>query len=326
MADNFRQIYEEQKLIIDEKLTRALDGRLPLSLYKPVDYILVSPAKRLRPILVLFSAAATGGKFENVYNAALAVEMLHNFTLIHDDIMDNADTRRGLETLHKIYDVNTAILAGDALMAVAYEYLLKDVKKEHLSVPYLFTRGLIEVCEGQSLDKDFELRDTVTIDEYLEMISKKTAALSRTCCSIGGVLGNGTEKEIEALTEFGMKLGLAFQIQDDLLDISGSEEFGKKIGGDLLEGKKTFLFIKALERAEGEDKEEFLRVVKNKGCREDEIGKFRDLYEKLGVLTEARDEVGKISSEAIDSLRHLSNLEYAGYLGDLANALIKRSK
>ncbi len=326
MTSNFRRIYEDLKNIIDAKLTTALEGRAPLSLYKPVDYILVSPAKRLRPILVLFSAASVGGKPENVYNAALAVEMLHNFTLIHDDIMDNADTRRGLETLHKIYDVNTAILAGDALMAVAYEYLLKDVRKEHLQVPYLFTRGLIEVCEGQSLDKDFEVRDTVTLEEYLEMISKKTAALSRTCCSMGGVLGNGTIEEIDALTEYGLKLGLAFQIQDDLLDISGSEEFGKKIGGDLLEGKKTFLFIKALEKASGADKEEFLRVVRNKGCKKNEIGKFRDLYEKLGVLDEARAEVERISSEAIDSLKHLSNREYAGYLGDLANALIKRSK
>ena len=256
----FISLYEIERNKINKILSFALKNRNPISLYEPGSYILNSGGKRLRPLLVLLSAKAVGGKFNDAYNAAAAVEMLHNFTLVHDDIMDNADKRRGRLTLHKKYDHNTAILAGDSLLSIAYEFLLKDCNGNAKEVISSFTHGLIEVCEGQSLDTDFELRKNVSLSEYIVMIKKKTAAMAEMCCKIGALLGGGTKKQVNALGKYGLNLGIAFQIQDDLLDISADEkEFGKTIGGDLVEGKKTFLFLEALEKSKGEDRKKLLK-------------------------------------------------------------------
>mgnify|MGYP001321793308 FL=1 len=236
--------YDKERKNIDKKLAKALKGRSPFSLYDPASYILESSGKRLRPLLVLLSAKAVGGKIKNFYNAALSVEMLHNFTLVHDDIMDNADLRRGKLTIHKKYNLNTAILTGDILAAVAYEFLLKDCKVNAKQALDSFTKGLVEVCEGQSLDTEFETRKNVSLPEYIKMIEKKTAALARMCCELGAYLADGSKEDVKALSDYGKYLGIAFQIQDDLLDIMADKfEFGKRIGGDLMEGKKKFLFI-----------------------------------------------------------------------------------
>ena len=319
--------YNRERILIDKKLSLVVKGRKPESLYKPVNYIMESSGKRLRPLLVILSAKAVGGNPKQVYNAALAVEMLHNFTLVHDDIMDNADLRRGNLTLHKKFDLNTAILAGDSLLSVAYEYLLKDCNinaKEALSS---FTHGLVEVCEGQSLDTEFENRSFVHLDEYIEMIRKKTAALAQMCCELGGYLANGSSKDISALSNFGKYLGIAFQIQDDLLDITADKaEFGKKIGGDLIEGKKTFLFIKALEKAKGSDKKELEKIIKNKGVRPNQIEKYKALFEKLGVLEDAKNEIKYYSDKAISSIKKLSNKNEIGIFHWLTDSLINRNK
>ena len=228
--NKFVSLYERERKKIEVKLKAALHGREPKSLYTPAEYIIKSGGKRLRPLLVLLSTKAVGTKFSRAYNAAVAVELLHNFTLVHDDIMDNADKRRNLPTLHNKYDLSTAILSGDSLLSIAYESLLKDIpvgakanSTNSKAIINSFNKGLIEVCEGQSLDKEFELKANVTINDYLIMIQKKTAAMMEMCCNIGALIGGGTQKEIDALSNFGKNIGIAFQIQDDLLDIVGNE-------------------------------------------------------------------------------------------------------
>lgn len=326
-SDKYYALYNSELKKVEAKIKKVFNKREPSTLYKPAEYIMDGKGKRLRPLLVLFSAAAVGGKTASAYNASVAVELLHNFTLVHDDIMDNADKRRGKDTLHIKYDENTAILAGDSLLAVAYETLLKDCGIDCKNVVSDFTKGLVEVCEGQSLDKDFETRKTVTIEDYLEMIGKKTAAMLEMCCTIGGRLGEGTEKEVRALGRFGKNIGIAFQIQDDLLDITGNEyEFGKFVGGDLVEGKKTFLFIKALRKAKGADRKMLLEVIRKKGIARSEIAKYKKLYYKLGIPGEAEAEIKAYTKKAHNALKTLNNGKAREVLGWIADSLIKRSK
>ncbi|MGE5430522.1 MAG: polyprenyl synthetase family protein [Syntrophomonadaceae bacterium] len=325
--NEFAGLYEKQRIKIEEKISRLLVNKKPGSLYGPCEYIMQSGGKRLRPLLVLFSAKAAGGDFKDAYNAAMAVELLHNFTLVHDDIMDNADKRRGRLTTHKKYDLSTAILTGDNLVAIAYLTLLKDCRENDKSVLAAFTQGIIEVCEGQSLDKDFELRRDVSLKEYLEMINKKTAALLEVCCSIGAQIGGGSKEVVKALSLFGRNLGIAFQIQDDLLDIMAEEaEFGKIIGGDLVEGKKTFLFITALEKAKGKDKKKLLDVIRNKGIRKSEVEEYRNIYSKLGILEETEKQIQRYTQIALKSLKAVKDEKARGALEWLANSLINRNK
>lgn len=323
--DKYIKLYETERVKINKILSLALRDRNPISLYEPGSYILNSGGKRLRPLLVLLSAKAVGGKFKDAYNAAAAVEMLHNFTLVHDDIMDNADKRRGRLTLHKKYDHNTAILAGDSLLSIAYEFLLKDCNGNAKEVISSFTQGLIEVCEGQSLDTDFELRKNVSLAEYIVMIKKKTAAMAEMCCRIGALLGGGTKAQVIALGNYGLNLGIAFQIQDDLLDISADEkEFGKTIGGDLVEGKKTFLFLEALEKSKGEDRKKLLNVIEKKGIRRNQVSGYKIIYEKLGVLDDARSEIRLYTLKALRSINSL-NEENKKIFKWLADSLIYRT-
>lgn len=322
---NFISIYETERKKINKILSDALKNRKPVSLYEPGSYILNSGGKRLRPLLVLLSAKAVGGSFTNAYNAAAAVEMLHNFTLVHDDIMDNADKRRGRITLHKKYDHNTAILTGDSLLSIAYEYLLKDCNGSAKAVIASFTHGLIEVCEGQSLDTDFESRKNVTLSEYILMIKKKTAAMAEMCCKIGALLGGGNKTQVNALGNFGLNLGIAFQIQDDLLDISADEKkFGKTIGGDLVEGKKTFLFLEALEKSKGEDRKKLLKVIERKGIRRNQVLIYKQIYEKLGILDDARKQIKLYTKKALNSLELLDK-EKSKIFVWLADSLINRT-
>jgi geranylgeranyl diphosphate synthase type II len=325
--NDFQKLYTKLQTKVESVLNTSLKGRLPVSLYEPAEYILNSPGKRLRPFLVLISAKAVGGDYSKAYNAAAAVEVLHNFTLVHDDIMDNADKRRGRLTVHKKYDLSTAILVGDILASVAYELLLKDAKTNINRIVSTFNRGVAEVCEGQGLDKEFETASIVTMDQYLEMITKKTAALAEMCCSVGAQIGGGTEAEIKALSKYGKYLGIAFQIQDDLLDIIADEkDFGKKIGGDLVEGKKTFLFIKALEKAKGKHKKDLMRVIKNKGIEPADVNYYKNLYIELGILNDAVSEIKRYTQLALKGINQLKNEEYRRVFITLANLLIKRSK
>lgn len=323
---NFTKLYERERKKVESILKEALIGRKPKSLYEPGSYILNSKGKRIRPLLVLLSVQAVGGKFSKVYNAAAAVEMLHNFTLVHDDIMDNADKRRGRLTLHKKYNQNIAILVGDSLLSVAYEYLLKDCDGNSKEVVSAFTKGLIEVCEGQSMDTDFESRKTVTLIDYMLMIKKKTAAMAEMCCKIGSILGGGSEDEVKAISKFGLNLGIAFQIQDDLLDIVADEiVFGKSIGGDLVEGKKTYLFLRAIEKSKGDDKLKLKKVVENKGIRWNQVNKYKEIYNRLGVISDAQREIMSYTNKALKSLNIL-NEENQKVFYWLADSLLNRMR
>ncbi len=324
---SFRSLYSKQRKIVELRIKKVFAKREPRSLYEPSAYLLESGGKRLRPLLVLLSVKAVEAKFSQAYNAAVAVELLHNFTLVHDDIMDNADKRRGRSTLHKKYDVNTAILAGDSLLSIAYEYLLKDCNGNAKNILTSFTKGLVEVCEGQSLDKEFELRNNVSLNEYVEMIRKKTAAMAEMCCSIGAQIGGGTKTEINALETYGRNIGIAFQIQDDLLDIIADEaEFGKVVGGDLIEGKKTFLFIKAFEKAKGEDKKALFEMILNKGIKRHQVDQYKEIYTRLGILDEAKKSIFHYSDIAVSSLNKLSKNEDKEIFKWIAFSLIERIK
>ncbi len=322
----FQQLYDGEKKKIDKILSRSLQFREPVSLYNPAYYIIKNGGKRLRPVMVLFSCKSVGGRYNSAYNAAAAVELLHNFTLIHDDIMDNAEKRRGLPTLHVKYDLNTAVLAGDGMLAVAYEYLLKDCKNKKNIVISEFTKALIEICEGQALDKKFEVERNVTIADYLRMIQKKTASMLEMCCKTGGILGGGTEKEIKALASFGKNIGIAFQIHDDLLDIKGYEEFGKTTGGDLMEGKKTFLFLRALNKTRGKDKADLERMIENKGIKRTEVNYFIDLYKRNGIIEDAEAEILNYTKKAVKAVDTLKNENDKEVFRWLAGTLIKRNK
>ena len=325
--EKFYSFYELERKKIDKRLKDILKYRRPVSLYGPGSYILSSSGKRLRPLLVLFSCKAVGGKLTDAYDAAVAVELLHNFTLVHDDIMDNADKRRGLATLHRKYDLSTAILVGDSLLSVAYENLLKNLNSNAIPVSAAFTSGLVEVCEGQSLDKEFELKNYVTIAEYKSMITKKTAAMIEMCCKVGAYIGHGTEKETEALSKFGRNIGIAFQIQDDLLDaVADESEFGKFVGGDLIEGKKTYLFLKALEIAKGNERKMLELVNRNKGIARNKLNAYLDIYKRLGVFDLAKKEVKKYTEKALKSLKIIKRKEDRELFYNLADFLIGRSK
>jgi len=241
--------------------------------------------------------------------------------------MDNSSLRRGRPTLHKKYDLSTAILAGDSLNALAYAYLLKDCKVNPRQVISSFTNGIIAICEGQGLDKEFERRKNVSIKEYKIMIYKKTAALSEMCCSVGAQISGATPEQIRAVSNYGKNLGMAFQIQDDLLDIMADEkQLGKTVGSDLIEGKKTFLFLLALEKAKGKDRTDLLKVSHQKGIQITEIDKYRDIYLKLGVIKDAEREIMKYTKLALENLSSLPDNDGKNLMNWLANILINRHR
>jgi geranylgeranyl diphosphate synthase type II len=290
----YEKKYQRYKSLIDQKIRSCIRKNDPVSLYDPMKYVLSAGGKRIRPLLIVLSCEAVGGTMNEAVNAAVAIEVLHNFTLVHDDIMDNAESRRGRATVHVRWDSNVAILVGDELVALAYRELLRTRSKAIAQVADVFTEGVVEVCEGQAYDKEFELMHDVSVQDYLLMIAKKTGKLFSVSSEIGGLIGGGTEREIRALRSFGSYIGRAFQIQDDLLDVVADEkEFGKTIGGDIVEGKKTFLLIHAFERAQGKDKKLIQSIIKNKGTSRKNIPLVKDVYERLGILELAKNSIEK---------------------------------
>ena len=233
--------------------------REPKNLYEPIDYILQLSGKRIRPMLTLMAADIFSGEYKTALPAALAIEVFHNFTLVHDDIIDDAPLRRGRETVHKKWNTNTGILSGDAMLILAYQYFENYDPPIFQKLAKLFSQTALEVCDGQQMDIDFETRDDVTIKEYLSMIRLKTSVLVAAALKMGAIVARTSETNANLLYEFGLNLGLAFQLQDDYLDTFGdSKTFGKQIGGDIVENKKTYLFLKALKLAEQEDKQKLL--------------------------------------------------------------------
>lgn len=326
--NKYERKYSEYKGIINNKLDSFIGKKKPSGIYEPLKYILSGGGKRIRPVLLILSAEAAGASFRKSFDAAIAMELLHNFTLIHDDIMDNADTRRGKVTIHKKWDRDTAILAGDALLGMAYESLLKTKSKNIGEIAREFTNGIIEVCEGQSYDKEFEFKEKVSAREYIMMINKKTSQLLVSCTKIGVLIGNGKNKLLEDMENYAFNLGLAFQIQDDLLDIFADEKkFGKKIGGDIREGKKTYLLLKGLETVKDKKEKSLLEsVIKNKGLKkESDILKIKDIYLKHGIIDSAKEEIEKYTVKADECLRKIKNGKAREMLMWFSYMLLKRN-
>ena len=254
----------------------------PSTLYDPAQYILGIGGKRVRPVLCLLGNELFDTIKSDAWQVACAVELFHNFSLIHDDIMDQAPLRRGMETVHQKYGTNTAILAGDAMMIMSWEYLRKIDKEILPAVLELFNKTALEVSEGQQLDMDFETRDRVTLDEYREMITLKTSVLLAAALKLGAIIGGAGEGNAGHLYEFGKNLGIAFQIQDDYLDAFGDpEKFGKQVGGDILANKKTFLLIHAMETVTGEDQQLLDNLLKNNPP--DKVEQMLGLFKRSGV-------------------------------------------
>ena len=233
----------------------------PVNLYEPIEYIIKLGGKRMRPVLTLMAADIFSGAYQKAMPAALAIEVFHNFTLIHDDIMDDAPLRRGKDTVHEKWDLNTGILSGDAMLILAYQYFENYEPVVFHKLAKLFSKTALEVCDGQQLDVDFETRSDVTIEEYINMIRLKTSVLVAAALKMGALVSNTSETNANLIYEFGLNLGLAFQLQDDYLDAFGNPEtFGKQVGGDIIENKKTYLYLKAMEFANEEDKQQLLHL------------------------------------------------------------------
>jgi geranylgeranyl diphosphate synthase, type II len=297
----------------------------PASLYDPVRYVLDGGGKRVRPVLLLLAAETFGADARRVLPAALAVEVFHNFTLVHDDIMDHAAERRGRPTVHEKWDESTAILSGDLLMAIAYDLLAKAEPERLATVIRKFHRMVLRLCEGQALDKVFESRSDVLVAEYLDMIDRKTGALLEASLEIGGLIGRAPEEHLAELRNAGHELGRAFQIQDDLLDLVASDAgWGKTIGGDLIEGKKTFLLLKALEAASGDDLAFFQAIVRDGGLPAASVPEARIRMERLGVLDDARQTFELHYSSGCDALAKLPRNEASRALEWIAAELARR--
>lgn len=268
-----------------EQAIENLKQREPKKLYEPVVYTLNMGGKRLRPILLLLAHAIYSEKREHALPAALAIEVFHNFTLLHDDMMDNAAKRRNNNTVHIQYSNNTAILSGDAMSILAYEYLTKAQCRSYTKVIELFTQTALEICEGQQFDMDFENRSDITIPQYLEMIRLKTAVLLGCSMKMGALIAEAPDNEAQALYDFGINVGMAFQLQDDYLDSFGNEQtFGKAIGGDIVANKKTFMLLKALEVATPQIQTEIQAwLEKTTFDREDKIQAIKEIYTQLDI-------------------------------------------
>jgi geranylgeranyl diphosphate synthase type II len=323
---DFNDRYLRYKSLVDKYLEKFVSENEPETLYKPAKYVLGAGGKRIRPLLVLLSCEAVGGSPQEALHAGVAVEILHNFTLVHDDIMDNAHSRRGRSTVHKKWDTNVAILVGDALLALAYRSLLKTDSPRIREISKVFTEGVVIVCEGQALDKEFERRKRVAVEEYLLMIQKKTAAMVAVSTQIGGLIGNANDRELSALRNYGEAVGRAFQIQDDLLDVVADEKkLGKAIGGDLVEGKKTFLLLESLKRAKGKDRAMLMGVMRNGGIPKRKVAEYRRIYERTGAIDGAMVQIRKDISEAKSSLGQLKESNARSMLSWFADMLLHRT-
>lgn len=296
----------------------------PASLYDAADYILQLGGKRVRPVLCLMGNELFDDIKPDAWSVATAIELFHNFTLIHDDIMDKAPLRRGMPTVHTRYGSNTALLAGDVMMIQSYNWLNKVEAAVLPALLQLFNKTAAEVCEGQQLDMDFESRPHVSIDEYLRMIELKTSVLLACALQMGAIIGGAGQRNQQLIYAFGLKLGLAFQVQDDYLDAFGDpEKFGKQVGGDIMANKKTFLLIHALETAERRDKEELLDLLQSSSPQK--VERVLAIYKRSGVDQWALALKNKFLDQSLDYLDQIAVLTARKTpLQELASYLIQR--
>lgn len=284
---------------------KALDlTKEPNNLYEPIRYILSLGGKRLRPVLTLMATEVFDVDCEKAIPAATAVEVFHNFSLIHDDIMDDAPLRRGNETVHEKWDLNTGILSGDAMLILAYQFFENYDPKVFRELAKLFSKTALEVCEGQQYDVDFETRDNVTIPEYLKMIEYKTAVLVGAAMKMGAIVAETSTENANAIYDFGLNLGIAFQLQDDYLDAFGDPEtFGKQVGGDIIENKKTYLYLKALEFSKANEKEQLLHLFSiHPTDNTDKIESVKQIFTQTGADVATQQAIQDFTQKAFQTL------------------------
>ena len=293
--------------IVNDGINNLPYERSPKTLYEPIIYTMSQGGKRIRPVLTLLSYYLFKNDIHEALPCAMGLEMYHNYTLLHDDLMDNADMRRGNMTVHKKWDANTAILSGDSMLVLSYQLMSKCPQHLLPQILNVFTITALEIGEGQQYDMDFEKRTDVTEDEYIEMIRLKTSVLLACAAKIGAILGGASDEEQAHAYLFGEQLGLAFQLQDDFLDVYGDEKiFGKKIGGDITSNKKTYMLIKALERAEGEYKQQLEYWIQAQEFdRNEKVNAVTEIYTQLGIDKLAKEKIDKYFSSA---LYHLDSI------------------
>ncbi len=316
---------------LEQEFQSILDQRKPSNLYEPISYILLQSGKRLRPQLVHLAVDLYDGDPEEAQKVAMAFEMLHNFTLIHDDIMDEAPIRRGKETVYKKWNSNIAILSGDALAIMAFQQLLRLQCEQSiiLKIAEVFSATSLQICEGQQYDLDFEKQSSVSIAEYMEMIRLKTAVMFAGCLKSGALLMSADEESQQALYNFGIELGLAFQLVDDCLDLYADEAtFGKRVGGDIRDNKKSYLYLKALELANPEQRADLEHWYATPTTDfEQKIAAVKHIFDDLHVNQHTEEEVLRHVQKAMRELNTVRVAEEKkGPLRDLATRLIDRDK
>ena len=300
----------------------------PASLYEPIKYILTLGGKRLRPVLTLMSADFFGGNYKQALDASLAVEMFHNFSLVHDDIMDNAPLRRGHQTVHEKWDVNTGILSGDAMLILAYQLFETYRPKVFTQLAVLFSKTALEVCEGQQYDVDFETRNDVTLSEYIKMIEYKTAVLIGASLQMGAIIANASASCQEKIYAFGKNLGIAFQLQDDYLDAFGNPlTFGKQVGGDIIANKKTFLYLTALQKSTPSGAQElsslFATMPKDPS---EKITAVKEIFLCSGAAKATEDEIARYTNTSISLLQDIKiSQHHKDTLKSFADYLMNRN-
>ena len=299
-------MYTSSELLekINDHIANLRFARTPKGLYAPVEYVLSMGGKRIRPVLMLMAYNLYKEDVTPVFAPATGIEVYHNYTLLHDDLMDRADRRRGKDTVHKVWNDNTAILSGDAMLVLAYQFMAECPLNSLKDVMDLFSLTALEICEGQQMDMEFEHRNDVKEEEYLEMIRLKTSVLLATSLKIGALLGGASAEDAKHLYDFGMQLGVAFQLKDDLLDVYGNAAvFGKNIGGDILCNKKTYMLIKALEYANTNQRDQLYNWINVELFQPAEkIAAVTELYNQIGVKELCGKKIAEYSDRAKDSL------------------------
>ncbi|MFH6972280.1 polyprenyl synthetase family protein [Flavobacterium petrolei] len=296
-------IYQYQEFLSDY-LQSQYETKEPRNLYEPIHYILDLGGKRMRPVLALMSAEVFDADYKKALPAALAVEVFHNFSLVHDDIMDDAPLRRGHETVHEKWNLNTGILSGDAMLILAYQYFEQYEPLIFRDLAKLFSKTALEVCEGQQWDVDFEERTDVTIAEYLKMIQYKTAVLVAAAMKMGAIIAETSVENANLIYDFGLNLGLAFQLQDDFLDAFGNPEtFGKQVGGDIIENKKTYLYLKAVAFSNEEEAQELKSLFSiQPEDNTDKIERVKALFNSSGASKATQDAIQDFTFKAFQTL------------------------
>ena len=308
-------------------LEQKVGTREPKKLYDPIVYILGLGGKRLRPVLTLMTTEIFGTDYKKALHAALAIEVFHNFSLVHDDIMDDAPLRRGQRTVHEKWDINTGILSGDAMLILAYQLFENYPSDTFRELAELFSKTALEVCEGQQYDMDFETREDVTVPEYLHMIEYKTAVLVAAAMKMGGIIAGASLKDQNLIYEFGKNLGIAFQLQDDYLDAFGDPKtFGKQVGGDIIENKKTILYLSALQLGSAEEQKEILDLysIQPQDVAE-KIKTVKTVFISSGAAKHTKTEIGNYTEKAFEVLDDLNiSDEKKAMLKQFGENLMKR--